>query len=503
MTDRAGVDPTAALRDLLERIEAGQPLDAALDARPEHAEALRPLLEVAQALRRLPRGAAPVDLAARIDRALAADGLQAPASRAAAAADLADTRPARLGRRVRIPWVSRRDRGSTVPRPALRVASALLACALLLAGAVRASADSLPGAALYPLKRGIERAQLILLPAAREPELALRLAERRLEEAAALARSGRSPRAALAGLTELAPWLAALPAPTRQALESARAAWPGLAPDSVLGPEVAGTPGVSGQGVPRLTPVMRRGPTPELRLARAEATRGGVGTAAAQEAGRRVRAVAPGRAAPTLASAPESTSDPGPGLGSGAEPEEPEVAAPTDPGPPSATPEPEPSPPSPTLPPATATELAPPVTWNRVEGTVASQTGGVVAGAQIGFVDALSGRRVAQAEAGADGGYQLRLQRGRYLAVALADGYQPQWYRGQASREAANPVDLPGDGLPIRIAFRLAPIAPPTPAATQPARGPLPGSSPAPRPTRRPTPSATELPPSPLPAAMR
>ena len=30
MTDRAGVDPTAALRDLLERIEAGQPLDAAL-----------------------------------------------------------------------------------------------------------------------------------------------------------------------------------------------------------------------------------------------------------------------------------------------------------------------------------------------------------------------------------------------------------------------------------------------------------------------------------------
>lgn len=67
--------------------------------------------------------------------------------------------------------------------PALRIA-AVLAMVLLvgLFGVAQASADSLPGDRLYPVKRAIEDARLALVSAQSEPALRVRLAERRLDE---------------------------------------------------------------------------------------------------------------------------------------------------------------------------------------------------------------------------------------------------------------------------------------------------------------------------------
>ncbi len=67
--------------------------------------------------------------------------------------------------------------------PALRIA-AVLAMVLLVSlfGVAQASADSLPGDRLYPVKRAIENARLALVSAQSEPALRVRFAERRLDE---------------------------------------------------------------------------------------------------------------------------------------------------------------------------------------------------------------------------------------------------------------------------------------------------------------------------------
>ncbi len=67
--------------------------------------------------------------------------------------------------------------------PALRVAAALALVLLVgLFGVAQASADSLPGDRLYPVKRAIEDARLALVSAQSEPALRVRFAERRLDE---------------------------------------------------------------------------------------------------------------------------------------------------------------------------------------------------------------------------------------------------------------------------------------------------------------------------------
>src|SRR5712692_2061307 len=90
--------------------------------------------------------------------------------------------PAGIGRRSR--WVA---------RPAFRLALAVgLSGALLGAGIVAASAQSLPGDPLYQVKRGMERVQLSLtLDPAANARLRMQLATRRVSEAGQLSAQGR------------------------------------------------------------------------------------------------------------------------------------------------------------------------------------------------------------------------------------------------------------------------------------------------------------------------
>lgn len=71
--------------------------------------------------------------------------------------------------------------------PALRWVAAVALLVLIGTGAVLpASATSLPGDVLYPIKMGLEKLELELAPAERQPEVHLRQANRRLEEARCL-----------------------------------------------------------------------------------------------------------------------------------------------------------------------------------------------------------------------------------------------------------------------------------------------------------------------------
>lgn len=69
----------------------------------------------------------------------------------------------------------------------LALAAAAFAVLVMLAGgAAIASADSLPGEPLYPVKRAVERVQLAIAAQADEPSLRVDLAARRVDEFAAL-----------------------------------------------------------------------------------------------------------------------------------------------------------------------------------------------------------------------------------------------------------------------------------------------------------------------------
>ena len=79
--------------------------------------------------------------------------------------------------------------------PAYQLAAVLLALVLLVGsfGVAQASNNSLPGDPLYGVKRGIERAALVVSPSAEgDAEILLRHAERRLAEVEELVRRGRS-----------------------------------------------------------------------------------------------------------------------------------------------------------------------------------------------------------------------------------------------------------------------------------------------------------------------
>ncbi len=84
-------------------------------------------------------------------------------------------------------------RSRWVARPVFRLALAVgLSGALLGAGIVAASAQSLPGDPLYQVKRGMERVQLSLtLDPAANARLRMQLATRRVSEAAQLSAQGR------------------------------------------------------------------------------------------------------------------------------------------------------------------------------------------------------------------------------------------------------------------------------------------------------------------------
>lgn len=75
-------------------------------------------------------------------------------------------------------------------RPAYALVTSILALLLFGGGLALASAESLPGEPLYPVKRTLEQMALALLPG-QEPTLRLDFAERRLQEAEALLQRGQ------------------------------------------------------------------------------------------------------------------------------------------------------------------------------------------------------------------------------------------------------------------------------------------------------------------------
>lgn len=87
-----------------------------------------------------------------------------------------------------------RRRPKLILRPAYRLAAVLLAMVLLFGtvGAAYASGDALPGDNLYGVKRGLERAALVVsLSAEGDAELWLKHADRRIAEVEELVRRGR------------------------------------------------------------------------------------------------------------------------------------------------------------------------------------------------------------------------------------------------------------------------------------------------------------------------
>src|SRR5919199_627641 len=204
-----GTDFETILQHCLERLERGGSVQACLRDFPDQAEALAPLLAAADALRWCPLP--PLSDATRV--AVRAQALAAFARQAGSKSP------------QRSPW-----RGA-----GLRVKLLALACAVVLVVgglgiSVAAAQASLPGSLLYGLKRESEQVRLQL---ARSPHaqstLYLDFATRRLDEALALAASGRTPErelvtALVTDYTQAWQTIGALPAAEQAALRRQYAA---------------------------------------------------------------------------------------------------------------------------------------------------------------------------------------------------------------------------------------------------------------------------------------
>jgi hypothetical protein len=161
------------LEQSLSRIAAGKAdIEDCLASNPSVSDQLEPLLLAAEELRSIPKPVLSPAARARLEERVLA----------AAAAD-PRLRPA--GRRRLVGGMPRW-------RWAFSALTALvLLVVLLMTTLVTASADALPGAPLYGLKRATEDAWLWVAPERYEPELHLRLARRRLQEIEGLAAQGR------------------------------------------------------------------------------------------------------------------------------------------------------------------------------------------------------------------------------------------------------------------------------------------------------------------------
>jgi hypothetical protein len=153
-----------ALENCLQRLEQGEALDSVLVAHPEQAAQLRPLLETAVRA----RSASPKDLSQAALARQRARGL-------ALAADLrqAKNRPFFMQRRF---W-----------RPAVTILAVIALLVMSSNGLLIASAHSIPGDTLYPLKRSVESTRLQLASdPAKKQALEHTFNERRVDETKSL-----------------------------------------------------------------------------------------------------------------------------------------------------------------------------------------------------------------------------------------------------------------------------------------------------------------------------
>jgi|Deesub1362A_J573_1020465.scaffolds.fasta_scaffold03988_3 hypothetical protein len=176
-----------ALAHCLAEMEAGTPLEECLARYPQHARALRPMLETAQALMQAPevRPSYTFRKHAR-SRLVARLAQRAPARRAAFLVSLRRwfAPPAR----VEAALPKARPRSS----PLLRWAIIAALVVALASGTVAASAQALPGDPLYPLKLGAETLQVALAgPTENELRVILDLTQRRMGEITLLVQAQR------------------------------------------------------------------------------------------------------------------------------------------------------------------------------------------------------------------------------------------------------------------------------------------------------------------------
>jgi hypothetical protein len=179
-TDR---DLDAILEQSLAQIAAGKArVESCLLAYPAYADELGPLLRAAERLRAAAKPVLAPQARARIEAQVLRAAPRGPLSRAS-------RRPLARPRFVlpKLGW-------------ALGALAAVMLMMTVSVALVQASAGSLPGMGLYPVKLAVEDARLWLAPADKEPALHLEFARRRLAEAEALAEEGRAVAAVLEAL---------------------------------------------------------------------------------------------------------------------------------------------------------------------------------------------------------------------------------------------------------------------------------------------------------------
>ena len=156
-----------------------QSVEACMRRYPEHADEMAPLLQLAQEVKST-LDFTPSAAAKTRARLL----LQAAVARQQAS---------RVGR-WRWPWPGWL-RLTGPPRWAVGMATIVLVMAVGGTGAVAASSDSMPDQHLYPVKRAVEEARLVLTFSSNgRAQLHARFADRRVEEIAVLSRKGDSKR---------------------------------------------------------------------------------------------------------------------------------------------------------------------------------------------------------------------------------------------------------------------------------------------------------------------
>jgi len=162
------------LSECLNDIEAGQAtIEECLRRYPEQAEALRPLLQTAAALRALP----PIEPSAAFQAAAPTRLANLIASRRQPSARLG---AALVFGQMRRRWASL----------VLRVAAVVVLASCLLAGTAYAARESLPDSPLYPVKLTVERVQVATTPNdARRARVFVGVMDQRTHETAVMLRN--------------------------------------------------------------------------------------------------------------------------------------------------------------------------------------------------------------------------------------------------------------------------------------------------------------------------